>query len=181
MVIPTAKCSQPKRRARLNESLGMHAPDDISKFLPELVCPLPVLRANDCEFATDSRFRRCCNLLGERVLQVTSPRGRATLDGVGTLQAKGTSMGLELEFEDEGCSKQKMGLAGALALFFAEGLRLQFAIGRRQRLAKQVPTIRSHPSLKDRSAIHTVTTAIALALGHLAQHDSSPTIICTRR
>jgi len=43
-------------RARLNESLGMHAPDDISEFLQELVGLLPILCANACEFATDSRF-----------------------------------------------------------------------------------------------------------------------------
>jgi len=43
-------------RARLNESLGMHAPDDISEFLQELVGLLPILCANGCEFATDSRF-----------------------------------------------------------------------------------------------------------------------------
>jgi hypothetical protein len=60
-----------------------------------------------CEFATDSRFLRCCDLLGERVLQVSSPRGKAISDGVGTNQAKGTSMGLELAFENERCSKQE--------------------------------------------------------------------------
>ena len=66
-----------------------------AKFLPELVGLLPPLCANGCEFATESRFIRCCDLLGERVLQVSSPRGRAISDGVGTNQAKGTSMGLE--------------------------------------------------------------------------------------
>jgi hypothetical protein len=94
-------------RARLNESLGMHAPDDISEFLQELVCLLPILCANGCEFATNSRFIRCCDLLGERVLQVSSPPGRAISDGVGTNQAKGTSMGSELAFENERCSKQE--------------------------------------------------------------------------
>jgi hypothetical protein len=46
-------------------------------------------------------------MLGERVLQVSSPRGRAISDGVGTNQAKGTSMGSELAFEGESCSKQE--------------------------------------------------------------------------
>jgi len=78
-----------------------------AKFLPELVGLSPPLCANGCEFATDSRFLRCCDLLGERVLQVSSPRGRAISDGVGTNQAKGTSMGLELVFENERCSKQE--------------------------------------------------------------------------
>jgi hypothetical protein len=78
-----------------------------AKFLPELVGLAPPLCANGCEFATDSRFLRCCDLLGERVLQVSSPRGRAISDGVGTNQAKGTSMGLELVFENERCSKQE--------------------------------------------------------------------------
>jgi hypothetical protein len=41
------------------------------------------------------------------VLQVSSPRGRAISDGVGTNQAKGTSMGLEFAFENERCSKQE--------------------------------------------------------------------------
>ena len=78
-----------------------------AKFLPELVGLSPPLCANGCEFATDSRFLRCCDLLGERVLQVSSPRGRAISDGVGTNQAKGTSMGLELAFENERYSKQE--------------------------------------------------------------------------
>ena len=52
-------------------------------------------------------FLRCGDLLGERVLQVSSPRGRATSDGVGTNQAKGTSMGLELPLENQRCSKQE--------------------------------------------------------------------------
>ena len=72
-----------------------------AKFLPELVGLSPSLCANGCEFATDSRFLRCCDLLGERVLQVSSPRGRAISVGIGTNQAKGTSMGLELVFENE--------------------------------------------------------------------------------
>src|ERR1700730_717360 len=78
-----------------------------AKFLPELVGLSPPLFANGCEFATDSRFLRCCDLLGERVLQVSSPSGRAISDSVGTNQAKGTSMGLELVFENERCSKQE--------------------------------------------------------------------------
>src|ERR1700676_2168212 len=78
-----------------------------AKFLPELVGLSPPLCANGCEFATDSRFLRCCDLLGERVLQLSSPRGRAISDGVGTIQAKSTSMGLELVFENERCSKQE--------------------------------------------------------------------------
>jgi hypothetical protein len=75
--------------------------------LPELVGLSPPLFANGCEFATDSRFLRGCDLLGERVLQVSSPRGRVISDGVGTIQAKSTSMGLELVFENERCSKQE--------------------------------------------------------------------------
>src|ERR1700676_4441153 len=78
-----------------------------AKFLPELVGLSPPLCANGCEFATDSRFLRCCDLLGERVLQVSSPRGRAISDGVGTNQAKGTSMGLELVFENKRCPKRE--------------------------------------------------------------------------
>jgi hypothetical protein len=77
-----------------------------AKFLPELVGLSPPLCANGCEFATDSRFLRCCDLLGERVLQISSPRGRATSDGVGTIQAKGTSMGLEITSENKRGSKQ---------------------------------------------------------------------------
>jgi hypothetical protein len=78
-----------------------------AKYLPELVGLSPSLCANSREFATDSRFLRCCDLLGERVLQVSSPRGRAKSDGVGTNQPKGTSMGLELVFENQRCSKQE--------------------------------------------------------------------------
>src|SRR5260370_42693269 len=78
-----------------------------AKFLPELVGLCPPVCANGCEFARDSRFLRCCDLLGERLFQVSSPRGRATSDGVGTNQAKVTSMGLELAFENERCSKQE--------------------------------------------------------------------------
>jgi len=89
------------------ESRGRDAPDDISEILARTRWPSPTLCANGCEFATDSRFLRCCDLLGERVLQVSSPRGRAISDGVGTNQAKGTSMGLELVFENERCSKQE--------------------------------------------------------------------------
>jgi hypothetical protein len=63
--------------------------------------------ANGCEFATVSRFLRCRDSLGERVLQISSPRGREISDGVGTNQAKGTSMGLELGFENERCSQQE--------------------------------------------------------------------------
>jgi malate dehydrogenase (oxaloacetate-decarboxylating) len=48
-----------------------------------------------------------CDLLGERVLQVSSPLGRAISDGVGTNQAKKASMGSELAFENERCSKQE--------------------------------------------------------------------------
>jgi hypothetical protein len=77
-----------------------------AKFWPELVDLSQPLCANGCEFATDSRFLRCCEFVGERVLPVSSPRGRAISDGVGTNQAKGTSMGLELVFENERCSKQ---------------------------------------------------------------------------
>ena len=72
-----------------------------AKFLPELVGLSPPLCANGCEYATDSRFLRRCHLLGERVLQLSSPRGRAISVGIGTNQAKGTSMGLELVFENE--------------------------------------------------------------------------------
>ena len=41
------------------------------------------------------------------MLQVSSPRGRAISDGIGTNQATATSMGLELPFENERCSKQE--------------------------------------------------------------------------
>ncbi len=78
-----------------------------AKYLSELVGLWPPLCANGCEFAKDSRFLRRGDLLDERVLQVSSPRGRAISDGVGTNQAKGTSMGLELAFENERCSKQE--------------------------------------------------------------------------
>jgi hypothetical protein len=78
-----------------------------AQFLPELVdLSPPPLCANGCEFATDSRFFRWCDLLGEHLLQVSSPRGGATSDGVGTIQAKGTSMGLEIALENERGSKQ---------------------------------------------------------------------------
>src|SRR5260370_37094522 len=63
IVILTAKCSQPKRRARFNKSRGIHAPDDISEFLQELVGLLPILCANGCEFATDSRFPKMLRLV----------------------------------------------------------------------------------------------------------------------
>jgi hypothetical protein len=46
-------------------------------------------------------------MFGERVFQVSSARGRAQSDGVGTNQAKGTSMGLELALENEMCSQQE--------------------------------------------------------------------------
>jgi hypothetical protein len=62
-----------------------------AKFLPELVGLSPPICANGCEFETDSRFLRFCDLLGERVLQLSSPRGRAISDGVGTNQAKSTA------------------------------------------------------------------------------------------
>ena len=75
--------------------------------MPELVGLSPPLCANGCEFATDSRLLRCRDLLGERVLQVSSPRGRAISNGLGTNQAKSTSMGFELVFENERCSKQE--------------------------------------------------------------------------
>src|ERR1700676_1496888 len=87
-----------------------------AKFLPELVGLSPPLCANGCEFATDSRFLRCCDLLGERVLQVSSPRGRAISDGVGTNQAKGTSMGLELALKTKGApNRSRIGCADAHA------------------------------------------------------------------
>jgi hypothetical protein len=78
-----------------------------AKLLHLLVGPLPIFWAHACEFATNSRFLRCCDLLGERVLQVSSPRGKAIPDGVGTNQAKGTSMGMELALEREKCSQRE--------------------------------------------------------------------------
>ena len=74
-----------------------------AKFLPELVGLSPPLCANGCEFATDSRFLGCCDLLGEHLLQVCSPRGRATSDRAGTNQAK---MGLELALENDRIAKR---------------------------------------------------------------------------
>ena len=77
-----------------------------AKFLPELVGLSPPLCANGCEFATDSRFLRCCDLLGERVLQVSSPRGRATSDGMARSKLRLRSMGLEIASENKTGSKQ---------------------------------------------------------------------------
>ena len=55
----------------------------------------------------DSRFLKCCDHLGKRVLRVYSPRGKAISDSAGTVQAKGTSMALDYAFESEGRSKQE--------------------------------------------------------------------------
>jgi hypothetical protein len=73
----------------------------MSEFLARIVGLSPPVCANGREFATDSRFLRWCDFLGERVLQVSSPRGRAKSDGVGTNQAKGTPMPWELAFANE--------------------------------------------------------------------------------
>ena len=53
--------------------------------------------------AVNSRFLGCCDLLGEHLLQVCSPRGRATSDRAGTNQAK---MGLELALENDRIAKR---------------------------------------------------------------------------
>jgi hypothetical protein len=58
------------------------------KFLSKFVNLSLPLCANGRGFATDSRFLRCCDYLGKRVLQVYSPRGKAISDSVGTVQAK---------------------------------------------------------------------------------------------
>jgi hypothetical protein len=88
-------------------------PSDFSAYLREkfpdaktICCAVP-LCANGRGFAPYSRFLRCCDYLGKRVLQVYSPRGKAISDSVGTVQAKGTSMALDCAFESEGCSKQE--------------------------------------------------------------------------
>ena len=54
-------------RARLNESLGMHAPDDISEILQELVGLLPILARMVVNSRRIRDFLRCCDLLSERV------------------------------------------------------------------------------------------------------------------
>jgi len=69
--------------------------------LQELVGLSPSVCPKGREFATDSRFLVCCDFLRERVLQVSSPRGRAKSDGVGTNQAKGMPMRWELAFANE--------------------------------------------------------------------------------
>jgi hypothetical protein len=78
---------------------------------------------NGGEFAADSRFLRCCDLLSERLLQVSSPRGRATSAGVGTIQAEGTNMGLEIALENQkGSKKGRNSIERTLASIGSAGL-----------------------------------------------------------
>jgi len=91
----------PAEAARAFKGLRtIHTPDEMSELLARTRWPFAVC-SKGREFATDSRFLVCCDFLRERVLQVSSPRGRAKSDGVGTNQAKGMPMRWELAFANE--------------------------------------------------------------------------------